>query len=301
MDLTYVLSRRIVDNLYEGIRFIDLSNRQTTYWNKGAEIITGYLKDEVAGKACSGINPFHFDEQGKCLCDPCAFLDTVSRGNNCEKLVYLKNRKGALIPVHTCMEPIRDHQGNVAGAVEMFSDISWKFAALSRIDELNRLSLLDPLTRAGNRRFAEITITAKLEELKRYGISFGVLFIDVDDFKRVNDLYGHHHGDELLRKITQAMTRCLRVFDSICRWGGDEFIAIVSNIHHPDQLINLCRRLCFLAERSSLVIGGDSASATISIGATIAKFDDTTESLLARADEYMYQSKVSGKNLFCVR
>lgn len=299
--LTYQLSKRIVDNLHEGVRVVDLASLRTTYWNKGAEMITGFSKADIIGRSCAESVPFHFNEEGVRICNPCPFLESVRKGASCERLVYAKHRKGELVPLQTCVEPVKDDRGNVIGAVEIFMDISWKFAALGRIEELNRLSLLDPLTLTGNRRFAEMVISAKLEELKRYGIAFGVLFIDIDDFKAVNDRFGHHHGDELLRMVSSSMMRGLRVFDSLCRWGGDEFIGIVTNIHHPDQMVNLCKRLCFLAERCVLNAGGGTAHPTISIGATIAKYNDSVEDLLSRADKFMYQSKLAGKNQFHIQ
>jgi len=299
--LTYQLSKRIVDNLHEGVRVIDLASQQTTYWNKGAEMITGFREADIIGRSCSDSMPFHFSEKGERICNPCPFLESVRKGASCEKLIYARHREGELVPLQTCMEPVKDDQGNIIGAVEIFMDISWKFAALGRIAELNRISLLDPLTMTGNRRFAEMVISSKLEELKRYGIAFGVLFIDIDDFKEINDRFGHHQGDELLKMVSLSMTRCLRVFDSLCRWGGDEFIGVVTNIHHPDQLVNLCRRICFLAERCSVNVGGKSVSTTISIGATIAKYNDTVEDLLSRADTFMYQSKLAGKNQFHIQ
>jgi len=291
-DIKY---KKILDNLNEGIRFVDASGKNI-YWNKGAEIITGYRGSEALGAHCGGSIGIHVGSDKTALCDACPVLKTISDGEVREDKVFIRHKEGYLVPVLSCISPLRDAEDRIIGALEIFSDISWDVSAVSRIEELKKMALIDPLTEVGNRRYAEMAVNAKLEELKRYGLSFGVLFADVDDFKSINDEYGHQIADDLLRIIAKSIGCCLRIFDTVSRWGGDEFIGLAINIHDTEQLHNLARRICSLIEQTGLSTGQQTVGATVSIGATIARSDDTVESLLARVDRHMYQSKTFGKN-----
>ena len=157
------------------------------------------------------------------------------------------------------------------------------------------MALLDPLTGMGNRRFVEIGLNSRLNELQRYGWKFGLLFIDIDHFKKVNDLYGHETGDMVLKMVAGTLVHNARSFDLIGRWGGEEFVAIIANVT-GEELLRIARKYRALVGESNVLAGKDRISVTISIGATLARPDDSPETLLNRADQLMYQSKLSGRN-----
>ena len=92
------------------------------------------------------------------------------------------------------------------------------------------MALLDPLTQLGNRAYTRMMLSSRLDELRRYGWPFGLLFVDVDYFKRVNDSHGHEVGDKTLRAIATTLLKSLRPFDFLGRWAGDEFLALIVNI-----------------------------------------------------------------------
>ena len=192
--------------------------------------------------------------------------------------------------------PVTSETGEIIGVAEMFHDLSCKEAALARIEELNKITLIDPLTSVGNRRYAEMTVNSKLEELRRYGLSFGISYVDVDDFKYVNDNHGHGAGDQLLKVIAKTLTASLRPYDALCRLGGDEFMVITGNVHSNETLEMLSTRFCDLARISTFRANDKDVSVTISVGSTMAQTDDTVESLIGRADKLMYTSKIAGKN-----
>jgi diguanylate cyclase (GGDEF)-like protein len=164
-----------------------------------------------------------------------------------------------------------------------------------RIEYLQKQSLLDPLTQVLNRRGIEMNLTSRLEEMKRYGLSFGLLFVDVDRFKDINDDYGHVTGDKVLKMVSKTLTNSIRPFDVLGRWGGEEFVVIITNVN-KDTLSAIAERCRFLVEHSGLPLKFGSASVTVSIGATLSQPDDDIQRLIERADQLMYRSKKFGRN-----
>lgn len=141
----------------------------------------------------------------------------------------------------------------------------------------------------------EKELQIRFNEHKRHNIPFGILFIDIDNFKKVNDTYGHNVGDEVLRFVAQTFVANSRPFDLYGRWGGEEFIAIIRNIE-PKELANLGERLRILIEHSYILHGNEKLHVTVSLGATSLQPNDSLESLLKRADSLLYESKNQGRN-----
>ncbi|HHT9110357.1 MAG TPA: diguanylate cyclase [Candidatus Brocadiaceae bacterium] len=289
-----IFYENILSNLYEGVYFVD-HDRKILYWNKGAETITGYRSEEVIGKRCND-NINHVDNNGIQLCiATCPLSKTIADLIPRELEVYLLHKKGHRIPVLARTIPIQEAQGNIVGAAEIFNDNSPKIAIAQRMKELERMALLDPLTGLANRRYIEMKLQSRFDEMSRYGWSFGVLFMDVDHFKGVNDAYGHSIGDTVLKTIARTLMNNVRASDIVGRWGGDEFIAV--NITNNEKVLySVANKLRALVEQSSISIGPNTIRVTISIGATLAMHNDTVDALMKRADGLMYQSKVAGRN-----
>ncbi|MBU0595588.1 GGDEF domain-containing protein, partial [Candidatus Bipolaricaulota bacterium] len=179
--------------------------------------------------------------------------------------------------------------------VESFSDNRARKALHEEIEELTRLALFDQLTGIGNRRYAEMTLTSRHDELKRYGSPYGVLMIDIDQFKTFNDDHGHDVGDAVLRMVAQTLKASIRSFDVVTRWGGEEFLVVMEKVD-AGELTTRAETLCRLVETSSLVTDGRHLAATVSIGAVIASPESTPEEAVKRADECLYHSKQAGRN-----
>lgn len=290
----------LLDHLYDGVYLLD-RNRKITYWNDGAEKLTGYKSFEVIGKRCLDNILMHVNDQGTHLCkDLCPSEKTIADGKLREEKLYVHHKAGYRLPVLACFVPIRDTKGHIIGAVNIFSDNSAKTAIAQRIEELQAMALSDSLTSLGNRRYAEMCMNSRLDELHRYGWTFGVLFIDMDNYKKINDVYGHDVGDKVLKMIAGTLSNNVRSFDTVNRWGGEEFIAIIVNIKE-DQLYPIANKLRILIEESSISVNSDIVRITASIGATLVQPDDTVDTLVKRADQLMYKSKAAGGNHVSVK
>lgn len=295
MDLDPKLFQQVLEKLDEGVYVCD-DERRILFWNKGAEQLTGYSAEEVIGSHCFDELLLHVDEEGTNLCrEGCPLSETMRSGQDQQRLVYLHHKQGHRVPVRVRTMPLRDDGGAINGAVEIFSSRSYQKDMLERISQLEREALIDPLTNLVNRRHLEASLDTRLAEQQRYGWRFGVLFIDIDHFKRVNDSHGHEVGDLLLRLVAMTLSNSMRPFDLVGRWGGEEFVAIVTKVT-PQQLEHIAERARILVAESDILQDGQRLSVTISTGATMARSDDTVDTLIRRADRLMYASKTAGRN-----
>jgi diguanylate cyclase (GGDEF)-like protein/PAS domain S-box-containing protein len=293
--------KNILENLYDGVYLVD-RDRKITYWNRGAEEITGYVSDEVVGTYCFDNILRHVNDLGLEMCEAdCPLAKTLEDGARRECDIYLRHKQGHRLPIRVHVSPMKDKSGEVVGAVEIFCDNSNRTLELKEIEDLKKLALLDPLTDLANRRYGEMQLHARLNERRRYEFSFGVLFIDIDNFKRINDTFGHDVGDEVLRMVSRTLENNVRSVDLVCRWGGEEFVAFISHIASEDELFSLSEKLRVLVSHSSISSEKELINPHISIGATLATSEDTEDSLLKRADRLMYQSKQRGGNSVTVR
>jgi diguanylate cyclase (GGDEF)-like protein/PAS domain S-box-containing protein len=287
--------KNLLDNLNDGVYFTD-STRKITYFNKAAERITGYTNSEVIGSHCSDNILVHVNDKGESLCSGCCPLaESINKDIIKEDKIFLHHKNGYRVPVLVRVIPLKDAHGKIIGAAEIFSDISPKFELLHRIEELQKQTLIDPLTMAGNRRYADIDLQIKFDQMRRYGWSFGVIFADIDLLKKINDQSGHEAGDQVLKMAAQTILNGVRASDLVCRWGGDEFLAILPNVT-PEMLYVMSDRLRVLVEQSFITTKSNIIRITLSIGATIAQADDTPETLIKRADRLLYLSKQAGRN-----
>jgi len=159
---------------------------------------------------------------------------------------------------------------------------------------------VDALTQLANRRYLDAKLATYLEELRRYSWDFGLLLFDIDRFKRINDQYGHDYGDEILRSVGQTLSNAARTIDVVGRWGGEEFVGLYRVIDR-DKLLRMAERFRGLIASISVPFDEVRICPTVSIGATIARPDDSPEALFKRADEALYEAKGSGRNRIRVK
>ena len=284
----------ILGNIHEGVYFVD-PERKITFWNKGAERITGYPETEVMGKFCYDNILRHVNDEGLQLClQGCPLHQTLLDGQDREAFVYLHHKNGHRVPVKVKTIPMREN-GVIIGAVELFNDNSEVKELEDNLENLKVLAMKDQLTNLANRRYTELFLDAKMQELDKLGIPFGIVFMDIDKFKDFNDTYGHDVGDAVLKMVSKTIGGSLRATDLIGRWGGEEFIAIFSGVDEK-QLWGLSEKMRMLVENSFLDVGGENLHVSISLGATVVLEPTDLESVVKRADSLMYASKTKGRN-----
>lgn len=292
MQLDY---KMLLANVRDGVYFTD-KNRRITYWNEGAERITGYRADEVVGHRCRDNILVHVDEAGRPLCHVgCPMEATIRDLQLREAKVYLHHKEGHRLPVQVKTIPLKNAEGTVVGGAEFFFDASTDTAMQMRIQELESIALLDTLTRLPNRYHVEQELISRLHEMERMSIGIGLLFMDIDHFKKFNDTFGHDAGDKVLKVVANTLRASVRPFDLVGRWGGEEFVCILRNVVR-EQLLDISNRIRMLVSQSMVHVDSETLRVTISLGATMAKSAETLEELVKRADALMYQSKSDGRN-----
>jgi diguanylate cyclase (GGDEF)-like protein/PAS domain S-box-containing protein len=284
----------LLNSLGEGVYMVD-TDRRVIFWNAAAERITGFSAGEVLGRRCADNILIHVDGAGRELCTGCCPLaatlnDSATRTGR----VYLHHKEGHRVAVEVRTIQVVLEDGTRAGA-EVFSEAGSREALLEEIGELRRLSLADTLTGLPNRRYLEVALSSGLAALKRNGVPFGVLFMDLDRFKDVNDRLGHQAGDAVLASVARTLQGSVRPFDTVGRWGGEEFLGVFPRVT-PDNLMELAQRLRKLVAVTEPVFQGEPVRVTVSIGAAMARPDDDEDSLVKRADRLMYESKSLGGN-----
>lgn len=285
----------ILDTLFDGVYCVD-KNRQITYWNAAAQTISGFTSEEIQGRRCGETLLRHISTAGEPLCHGmCPLAATLKDGISREAEVFLHHKKGHRVPVTVRISPIYAADGSIEGAVEVFTDSRSNHRLVRELADLKRQAMLDPLTGLGNRRSAAREFDRRMSEYRRFGFPFGLLFADIDLFKNVNDTHGHETGDHVLVAVAKTLGNALRDIDSVCRWGGEEFLAIVPHVDEATFLA-VAERLRRFVEYSPIPTASGELSITVSVGGAMALEGDTLESLAARADAMMYKAKRSGRN-----
>jgi diguanylate cyclase len=159
-----------------------------------------------------------------------------------------------------------------------------------RAEEFHRLAVIDPLTGLYNRRVAEGRIAAEASRSQRYGNALAVVSLDLNDFKRINDTYGHPAGDQVLKEFAQRLNAAIRLSDFAARMGGDEFLALLPEC--PASQVE-----AFLKRLQDLVVdhGGQKIPVFFSAGWVGYEAGETTEQFLERADRTLYAEKRATK------
>ncbi len=289
--------KKIIDNLSDGVYFID-RNYIITFWNKGGEKMTGYSAEQVIGRSCHD-NPLDLlTAEGIAFCSrDCPLAEVMQDGEEREAEVFLRHARGYRVPVILRAASIQNDEGEIVGVMVSFHK-NIRLAMDTRLEmrELQKESITDPLTGIGNRKYLEGRLSAVIAEFENNTRSAGLLFMDADHFKRVNDLYGHMAGDDVLRMIARTLLYTVRTTDTVGRWGGEEFVTILYDVSDGETLRATAEKLRTQVEHSQLNLNESSLSVTISIGGTLLQPGDTSDSFIKRADALMYASKQAGRN-----
>jgi diguanylate cyclase (GGDEF)-like protein/PAS domain S-box-containing protein len=285
----------VLDNLYDGVYFADRA-RRITYWNKGAERISGFTSAEVLGKCCADNILNHVNDNGIVLCKTmCPLSYTMRDGRPRQDNIYLHHKDGHRVPVLVNAIPLYGENHQIVGAIESFTDTSAFQTVIERVKLLSEIAFQDELTSIGNRRFIEMKLKTGVTEVQEFGANIGLLLFDVDHFKAFNDNYGHDLGDQVLKMVANTINHNIRPMDFLGRWGGEEFIVLLQNVDEA-KAISSAQKLRMLIENSFLRIDQKNVSITVSGGGTLIRPEDTTDSLFKRVDQLLYESKHKGRN-----
>lgn len=170
-------------------------------------------------------------------------------------------------------------------------------ALVAKLGEARRQAMFDPLTRLWNRRGATDLLNAAIKEAVKYNHSIGVCIADIDNFKQVNDQFGHQVGDQVLRRVASSIVASVRPQDIVCRYGGEEFLVIVHDVDEKGCLA-IGERICDGMRNLTINTRTGSVPATISVGIAVRGRGDpiSSERLIAMADEALYKSKRDGRD-----
>ena len=162
-------------------------------------------------------------------------------------------------------------------------------------EQLHEMATKDPLTHLINRRSMNQHLQQSMETLKKTGQRFSLILGDIDDFKKVNDTYGHDAGDYVLVSVADIITQSVRDKDAVCRWGGEEILILV---HDPlSMAVNVAERIRKNIEEADLKHEGQPIKVTMTFGISESIPGYRMEQLVQQADEHLYQGKKSGKNV----
>jgi diguanylate cyclase (GGDEF)-like protein/PAS domain S-box-containing protein len=287
---------QLLSYFYEGVYIVDI-NRKIIFWNTGSERITGYKAEDVVNKFCYNNILRHVTADGKELCfGGCPLHDTLVTGKINEAEVFLHHREGYRVPVSVKSIPLKDDSGTIVAAIEVFTDLRFRKNQQDENRELKELLTVDALTQIPNRRYLDFYLENLVNENVQFDTSFGILFFDIDDFKNVNDFFGHLIGDEVLKLVSKTLKSNVRGNDKVGRWGGEEFIAIVM-CENNAELALVSEKLRILVQKSAYEIPeSDIIKVTVSIGGTIFNKGENISDTINRADKLMYKAKQNGKN-----
>ena len=282
--------REIFLNTIEGITVTD-ADAKIVAVNPAFTQITGYSIDEAIGRNPSLLRSAHHDE---------AFFkqmwDRLTKHGAWSGEIWNRHKDGSVCAVWLGISAIRNAAGETTNYIGVFRDIT---EAKEQEERIRFLAYHDALTSLANRSLLMDRLQRSLLRLHREKSQVAVIFIDLDNFKTINDSLGHAVGDQLLVAFAHRLGKIMRSGDSLARLGGDEFVVVIEGDLGPARINLFASRVFGLLEKPFRV-GDHDLHVTMSMGITVAPFDgDDVETLLKNADMAMYRAKGGGKNNYC--
>jgi diguanylate cyclase (GGDEF)-like protein/PAS domain S-box-containing protein len=283
-------SLAILDQLPLSVYVLD-KNMTITYWNDQSVEISGYARDETLGFHCADDILRHASEDGVALCEGgCPARACLADGQGREAKVYLHHKQGHRILIDAKIIPVFSPDGQVEGVLHVSGLHTAMEEAVAEVQKLQHLTATDLLTELPNRKALSDATRGWLSELNRTGRQFAMLMIDVNDFKHVNDTYGHGIGDKVLQLVGKTLRNVCRSHDIVGRWGGDEFLGLITARNQWEATM-AADRMRAIVSQAFLIVEETRLTTAISIGIAMATPEDTPETLLERADAAMYVDK----------
>lgn len=287
-----LLRLRALDACSNGI--VISNARQThqpiVYVNAAFERITGYSAHEVIGRNC------RFLSKGIQQTKEREVLRTaIARGESTQVTIQNSRKDGSLFWNELKIEPIYDEDNTLSHFVGVQTDVTEQ---LKYIKDLSFYATHDRLTALPNRALLEDRLEHAYNIAQRYKQLIAVLFIDLDDFKPINDAFGHDIGDEVLKEVSERLRCNARNSDTLARLGGDEYILLLTEISHEHQATAIAERIIESIDHA-FIINDLELHITCSIGISLFTEQlDNAQALLQQADMAMYRAKQNGRNTY---
>lgn len=286
-----------LDSIGDAVISTDTTGR-VSYMNAVAETLTGFTRDVALGRPLKDI--FHVVDAKRL--QPTA--DPAQRAMQSNSIVALKAnslliaKDGVKLAIEDSAAPIHDRDGAITGAVIVFHDARYSRKTTAR---MAYLAHHDALTGLYNRNAFYERFAQSLALAQRHGKNMGLLFIDLDNFKNMNDNLGHECGDLILTALAGILRTCVRLTDTICRYGGDEFVVLLGEIDQPGQALTVAEKI-HEAVGAPITVAQKTLSLRLSIGVSV--FPDngrTADALLREADAAMYRAKTLKRQPTAIR
>ncbi|NOJ26205.1 EAL domain-containing protein [Vibrio coralliilyticus] len=278
----------------DGVITTDI-NQTITFINPAASVILDISSEFAQGRQFMNTIFMINEKTGAYLENP---LDEVLRSNitfGLPETTALKNMSGSMISIQGSVTPITDDQGNLHGSVMVFQDVT---ESRNLSQKLSYLAQHDALTELPNRLLLTDRVAIACLNYRRKKVGFTVLFVDLDNFKTINDSLGHPAGDALLKVVAKRLRDFTRIVDTVSRVGGDEFVVFLDAFTSKRDVAAFTSKLIEDISQPTL-LEGQNVQITSSVGIALCPEDGTdVESLLKRADFAMYRAKEKGRNRF---
>jgi diguanylate cyclase (GGDEF)-like protein/PAS domain S-box-containing protein len=258
--------------------------------NLASEVITGYSKEEVIGK-----NPRIFASNSNENSIYVNINKSIDEKSSWQGNFYNKRKNDEIYPVSLNIHRIDDYENKVHNYFLIFSDLSY---SNKKQDSLFHLAYHDSLTNLPNRLKLKAQLEVMLNNARRNNLKFAVLFLDLDNFKIINDTLGHSSGDEILISFANKFKSMIRTNDMIARLGGDEFVFVLNDISNYLFIERICNKILGIVSKS-IQIDNKNFKLGVSIGVSVYPDNgNDIDSLINKADTAMYHAKSDGKNIF---
>jgi diguanylate cyclase (GGDEF)-like protein/PAS domain S-box-containing protein len=263
------------------------------YLNSAAEQMTGWLQADAQNQPIDSVIRLINEQTRAPVTNP---IFKVLQDNACKPLTsgrILIRRDGSESAIEDSAAPIHDSAGLLKGAVMVFHNMS---AAITITEKMAHQAQHDSLTNLPNRSLLNDRITQAIGLAERHNSELALLFIDLDNFKHINDSLGHCIGDQLLQAVALRLCTCVRSSDTVSRMGGDEFVVLLSQNHSAEDAAHTAEKI-LESLAVAFVIAQQQLFITASIGISTYPNDaKTAQDLINNADTAMYQAKEEGRN-----
>ena len=267
------------------------------YWNAAGERLTGFLADEVVGRHYADAPFFPAKDSGS-LNTNYGIKTVLENGIPATWKGFITRKNGQRVPVEEFISPFRDSEtGQITGAIGIMRDISVMASLEQTLQDILVSSRVDHLSGVNNRQAIDNILEGEVERSFRYNQPLSVVMLDLDDFKKVNDNFGHETGDMVISEIGAILNFNLRLPDSAGRWGGEEFVIVLPGSDLEKGRITAERIREYIAD---LKVPGLDRPVTASLGIAQHNPSLSAVDIMANADKAMYQAKQKGKNQVCL-